>query len=240
MSTRDTDDTDDTDGGAPELGSMDFYAAMRSPRAQRARLRYLRGKRVADVVVSGLGLVATAPVLAAIAAAVKAESPSGPVLFRQRRVGLEGEIFTILKFRTMSVDPEARRVAITATGDAEITRVGRLLRVSKLDELPQLVNVLRGEMALVGPRPEVPEFVAWWEHADRDVILSMRPGITDPASVEFRNEGDLLAAQPDPARFYIYELLPRKTARYVEYVRNASWRTDLRVIADTAIAVLRG
>lgn len=235
------DNTGGTDGGAPDLGSSAFfYSALRTPQEERARRRYLRGKRVADVVVSGLGLVATAPVMAVIAAAIKAESPSVPVLFRQRRVGLEGEFFTILKFRTMAPDPEARRLALTATGDSEVTRVGRVLRASKLDELPQLVNVLRGDMSLVGPRPEVPEFVAWWEHGDRDEILSMRPGITDPASVEFRNEGDLLAAQPDPARFYIYELLPRKTARYVEYVRNASWRTDLRVVADTVVAVLRG
>ncbi|MDO5698397.1 MAG: sugar transferase [Dermatophilus congolensis] len=201
---------------------------------------YLRGKRVADVAVSGLGLVAASPLMAVIALAIAVDSP-GPVLFRQERVGLGGIPFMILKFRTMTTAaPGERRVAVSATGDARVTRVGKVLRASKLDELPQLVNVLRGDMSLVGPRPEVPEYVQQWAPLHRGVILTMRPGITDPASVEFRNESDLLAAQSDPERYYVEELLPRKTARYVDYVRDASWRTDLRVIADTVVAVLRG
>lgn len=204
------------------------------------RRRYARGKRAADVVLAGVGLVVSSPLMAAIAVAVKVDSP-GPVLFRQSRVGQWGKLFTILKFRTMvPVEPDELRLAVSATGDVRVTRVGRILRASKLDELPQLVNVLRGDMSLVGPRPEVPEYVLRWDPDLRDVILSMRPGITDPASVEFRNESDLLAAQPDPERYYVEVLLPRKTARYVDYVRSASWRTDARVVIDTVVAVLRG
>lgn len=213
---------------------------MSSRRSPSARRGYLRGKRIADVAVSSVALVATSPLWMVISAAVKADSP-GPVLFRQQRVGLGGRAFTILKFRTMTtVAPGERRLAVSATGDARVTRVGRVLRASKLDELPQLVNVLRGDMSLVGPRPEVPEYVAQWPADRREVILSMRPGITDPASVEFRNESDLLAAQDDPERYYVEVLLPRKTARYVDYVRRAGWRSDLRVVADTAVAVVRG
>lgn len=205
-----------------------------------ARARYLRAKRAFDVAVSAAGLVVTAPVQAAVAVAVKADSP-GPVLFRQRRVGLHGKDFEILKFRSMAqIAPGERRAAVSATGDARITRVGRWLRRSKLDELPQLFNVLRGDMSLVGPRPEVPQYVAAWNPAHREVILRMRPGITDPASIEFRNESDLLAAHNDPEAYYVAELLPRKTARYVEYVRGASFAGDLRVIAGTLRAVLFG
>ena len=243
---------DDDDEGATTPDRLAAYEAswaddagmvarvLPGARETALRRRFLRGKRAADVVLAGVGLVVASPLMAAIAVAVKADS-RGPVLFRQHRVGLGGEFFEILKFRTMvPVAPDEMRLAVSTSGDARVTRVGRFLRASKLDELPQLVNVLRGDMSLVGPRPEVPEYVLQWDADRRDVILSMRPGITDPASVEFRNESDLLAAQDDPEGYYVEVLLPRKTARYVDYVRSASWRTDARVVADTVIAVLRG
>lgn len=198
----------------------------------------MEGKRVVDVAAAGAGLLVTAPLQAVIAGAVRLDSP-GPVLFRQTRVGRGGEPFTILKFRTMRNDP-VRAGGVTATGDPRVTRVGRVLRATKLDELPQLLNVVRGDMSLVGPRPELPRYVDRWDPARREVILSVRPGITDPASVALRDEGAELAAAPDPEAHYVTCLLPLKTAMYVDYVRSASWRTDLRVVLDTARAVIGG
>lgn len=200
--------------------------------------RYRLAKRGLDVAVSAIGLLAAAPVSAAVAIAVKLDSP-GPVLFRQLRVGRGGQPFAILKFRTMSAAaPGERRVAVSAAGDARVTRVGRALRTSKLDEVPQLLNVLRGEMSLVGPRPEVPQYVARWDASAREVILAVRPGITDPASVELRDEAGLLGEQEDPERYYVEVLLPLKTARYVDYVRTASLRGDLRILGTTVLAVV--
>ncbi len=196
----------------------------------------MEAKRVADVAVAGAGLLLTAPLQALIAGAVRLDSP-GPALFRQTRVGRGGAPFTILKFRTMRTDP-VRVGGVTATGDPRVTRVGRVLRATKLDELPQLVNVVRGDMSLVGPRPELPRYVELWEPARRDIILSVRPGITDPASVAFRDEGSQLAAAADPERHYVDCLLPLKTAMYVDYVRSASWRTDLGIVLQTARALL--
>lgn len=200
--------------------------------------RYRLAKRGLDVAVSAIGLVATAPVSAAVAIAVKLDSP-GPVLFRQIRVGRGGEPFPILKFRTMTAPaPGERRVAVSAAGDARVTRVGRLLRASKLDEVPQLVNVLRGEMSLVGPRPEVPQYVARWDASAREVILAVRPGITDPASIDLRDEAGLLSGQEDPERYYVEVLLPEKTARYVDYVRTASLLGDVKILRQTVRAVI--
>ncbi len=171
---------------------------MTSPAPQRG---YLAVKRAADVACSAAALVLAAPLGAVIAAAIKADSP-GPVLFRQQRVGRGGREFTIYKFRTMTpARPGERRIALSPAGDARVTRVGAVLRASKLDELPQLVNVLRGDMSLVGPRPEVPGYVAAWPPGRAAIILSMRPGLTDPVSVELRDEAALLAAQSDPAGY---------------------------------------
>lgn len=204
-----------------------------------ARRRQAALKRAVDVVVSGVGLVVTGPVMGAVAVAVKADSP-GPVFFRQTRVGLGGREFRIHKFRTMSVAaPGERRDAVTATGDARITRVGHVLRRSKLDELPQLLDVLAGDMSLVGPRPEVPRYVAMWDPTMRSEILSVRPGITDPASIAGIDEGAELAAAHDPEQHYVEVLLPRKQAMYVDYVRNASLVGDLRLLWATARAVVR-
>lgn len=187
-------------------------------------------KRVVDVVASAAGLALLSPLLAAVAVAVRVTSP-GPVLFRQVRVGRDDTRFEILKFRTMRVSGTGPLV--TAHADPRITSVGAWLRRTKLDELPQLVNVLRGEMSLVGPRPEVPEYTRHWTAAQSKVILSVRPGITDPASIHFRDESSFLADQEDPEAYYIEHILPTKAAMYVEYVRTRSLIGDLRLITRT-------
>ncbi|WP_153505260.1 sugar transferase [Cumulibacter manganitolerans] len=194
-------------------------------------------KRVVDVIVAAGALVVLSPLLAAVAVAVQLESPGG-ALFRQLRVGKNGKTFQILKFRSMRVDTNGPEV--TSARDSRITRVGRLIRSTKLDELPQLVNVLRGEMSLVGPRPEVAKYVAHWPPEDREVILSVRPGITDPASVAFRREAEILATQEDPERFYIERILPEKVALYRQYVQKRSTIGDLKVLAETVRRTLGG
>ncbi|MEO8094456.1 MAG: sugar transferase [Pseudolysinimonas sp.] len=192
------------------------------------------GKRVLDLTLSGLLLAVTSPLLAASAMAIKLDS-TGPVLFRQERVGLGGLTFRIHKFRSMSVQHDGRLVS--STGDTRVTRVGRLLRRTKLDELPQLIDVLQGHMSLVGPRPEVPTYVHQWSAERREVILSVRPGITDPASVELRHEADELAGVSDPEAYYVEVLLPRKTAVYVDYVMNRSLLGDVAILLRTVRAL---
>jgi lipopolysaccharide/colanic/teichoic acid biosynthesis glycosyltransferase len=198
--------------------------------------RELLAKRCFDVAASTLGLLASAPVLAVTAALVKASSP-GPVLFRQQRVGLGGQPFELWKFRTMRVGGAGPQV--TADGDTRITRVGRLLRKSKLDELPELFNVLRGDLSLVGPRPEVAKFVAHYPADERRFLQRFRPGITDPATIRFRNEEDILARAPDPDRAYLEEVLPQKLRMYREYLEGASFLSDLGVLSATVKVVLR-
>ena len=193
-------------------------------------------KRAFDLFVSGLMLLVTWPLLMLLAWAVRIDS-RGPALFRQERVGLGGETFRIHKFRSMKVDQTGGLVSMT--GDSRVTRMGRVLRKSKLDELPQILDVLLGHMSLVGPRPEVPKYVEMWPVGTRQVILSVRPGITDPASVELRNEADELATAEDPERHYIESLLPRKTAMYVDYVNNRCFSGDLAVIRRTLATVIR-
>lgn len=193
-------------------------------------------KRGFDLLASGLMLLVTWPLLVAIALAVRMDS-SGPALFRQERVGLRGETFRIHKFRSMRVDHSGGLVS--ATGDKRVTRMGRFLRKSKIDEVPQILDVFMGHMSLVGPRPEVPMYVDMWPASQRHVILSVRPGITDPASIELRNEAGELAAAEDPERHYIESLLPRKTAMYVDYVNSRSFAGDLAIIGHTLATVIR-
>ncbi len=192
-------------------------------------------KRLVDLIASAVGLVLASPVLGLVAGLVRVDSP-GSVIFRQQRVGLGGETFTIHKFRTMHeghAGPE-----VTSSGESRITRTGRVLRKTKLDELPQLFDVLRGKMSLVGPRPEVPRYAALWPTEYRDRILSVRPGITDPVSLELRNESDLLAAADDQEAYYVETLLPYKARRYAEYVETRSLRGDLMIILRTLRAVV--
>ena len=194
-------------------------------------------KRLLDVVGAGAGLVVLAPVLATVALVVKASS-KGPVLYGHERVGRGWSRFKVWKFRTMVTDADQVGPAITAGGDPRITRAGRVLRRTKLDELPQLWNVLVGDMSLVGPRPEARRYAEAYR-ADYDVILTVRPGITDEASIRFRNEEEILAAAEDPERAYLDEVLPEKITLYREYVGSHSLATDLSILARTIARVVR-
>ncbi|HYD48811.1 MAG TPA: sugar transferase [Terriglobales bacterium] len=194
-------------------------------------------KRVFDVICAGIGLLVLMPVLALCAVAVRVTSP-GPIIFRQERVGLYGNTFEILKFRTMRVTTTGRDPQITVGRDPRITRVGALLRKWKLDELPQLWNVVTGDMSLVGPRPEVPKYVAIYPSDQRDLILSVRPGITDPCSVHLRDESDLLSQADDPENFYVGVLLPEKLRMSGDYVRNRSFVSDVGIIVKTIGSVV--
>jgi lipopolysaccharide/colanic/teichoic acid biosynthesis glycosyltransferase len=197
----------------------------------------MRFKRLFDLCLAIPGAVIVSPVLLGIAAWVKWDSP-GPVLFRQVRVGRGGRPFKVLKFRTMLAGAEGKGPPITIGSDPRITRCGAFIRKHKLDELPQLFNVIKGEMSLVGPRPEVPEYVALYPPEVRDVVLSVPPGVTDLASIEFKDESILLAASEDPRRTYIAEILPRKLDLYVSYVGKRSLSLDVQVIAKTIRAII--
>jgi len=194
-------------------------------------------KRIFDVIASAMGLIVSSPLMLIVAGLVKLDSP-GPVLFRQERVGMHGRPFKILKFRTMHADHGGS--GITARDDGRITRTGSWLRSTKLDELPQLINVVRGEMSLVGPRPELPEYVAHWSAAARASVLTVRPGITDPASIQFRRESEMLAEVDDPQGYYLEVLLPQKVALYELYVAQQSFTSDCKVIGRTLMSVIRG
>lgn len=196
------------------------------------------GKRLFDVVASGIGLLILAPVLLVLALIIKLETP-GPVFFRQERVGRFGKSFRIHKFRTMVTDAERKGLQITVGSDARVTRVGAPLRKYKLDELPQLVDVFVGHMSLVGPRPEVPRYVACYPKDVRDIVLSVRPGITDWASIEFKDENEILGRAADPHQAYIDEVLPIKLGYYVTYVKERSFLGDLRVIFATITSLVR-
>lgn len=191
-------------------------------------------KRIFDIVCAGLGLLLLCPLLILLALWIKWDSP-GPVMFRQERVGRFGRPFYIHKFRSMRVDAPALGPQITVGEDPRITRSGRLLRAAKLDELPQLWDVLRGAMSLVGPRPEVPRYVALYTPEQRELVLSVRPGITDPASLQFRNESEVLARAADPEREYVDVILPAKLKIAGDYVRQASLWTDVRLILATLL-----
>jgi len=187
-------------------------------------------KRLFDVVVATLALVVLSPLLLAIAIWIRLDSP-GPVFFRQERVGRHGRVFRIHKFRTMRAD--AGGPLLTIGEDRRITRAGARLRRSKLDELPQLLDVIAGHMSLVGPRPEVPRFVALYPPELRAKVLSVRPGITDAASIEYRRESELLARAGDPEREYVDVVMPEKLRAAARYVDRMSLATDLRVLGAT-------
>ena len=189
-------------------------------------------KRVFDLVGAALALGLLWPLLVGIALWIKLDSP-GPVLFRQQRVGRHGRVFSIRKFRTMAADAPERGPLITVGNDPRITRAGGWLRRSKLDELPPVIDGRAGHMSLVGPRPEVPAYVARYPRDLRDKVLAVRPGITDPVSLAMADEGALLAAATDPEREYIEVLLPRKLHAAAAYAERATLWTDLGVIART-------
>ena len=189
-------------------------------------------KRAFDLLGASLALVLLWPLMLAIAAAIKLDS-RGPVLFRQQRVGRHGVPFRIHKFRTMVADAPQRGPALTVGADVRITRIGHWLRSTRLDELPQLIDVLAGHMSLVGPRPELPQYVAHYPAALRERALSVRPGITDPSSLLYLNEAELLARAADPEREYIEVILPRKLQCAADYAAQASLRSDLTVLLRT-------
>lgn len=195
-------------------------------------------KRLFDWLASTCGLLALAPVLVVLAVCIKLDSP-GPVFFRQERVGRWGKLFRIHKFRTMVIDAERRGLQITVGVDARVTRVGQWLRKYKLDELPQLLDVWLGHMSLVGPRPEVPRYVACYPAKERDVVLSVRPGITDRASIEFKDENLILGRAADPDKAYVEEVLPIKLKYYVEYIETNSLLGDINLIIRTFAALIR-
>ncbi|QDU87393.1 UDP-glucose:undecaprenyl-phosphate glucose-1-phosphate transferase [Pirellulimonas nuda] len=193
-------------------------------------------KRLVDITVSAVGLLALAPLLLGIAIAVRLGS-RGPALFRQQRVGRHGRPFTLLKFRSMGNQPTHSGPLVTASGDPRVTPLGRLLRRTKLDELPQLWNVLVGEMSLVGPRPEVPYYVALY-NADERRVLDWRPGITDPASLEFIDEERRLAGSADPERLYRDVVMPEKLRINLEYAHRATVWTDMGLIVSTLARIV--
>jgi lipopolysaccharide/colanic/teichoic acid biosynthesis glycosyltransferase len=197
----------------------------------------MMGKRLLDITLAGLGLLLLAPLLLLIALAIKLDS-DGPVFFLQERVGRRGVAFKIYKFRTMRHNPAGGGALITVGNDSRITRVGALLRNTKLDELAQLFNVLGGSMSLVGPRPEVARYVAHYPAELRDKVLSVRPGITDYASLEFRNENNLLSMAANPEREYIDAVLPAKLRLQARYVDESSVATDLHILWRTVTTLL--
>lgn len=211
--------------------NMDIESVLKRRRVQLAL------KRLMDIVISGCALAVLWPVLLLIALAIKIDDP-GPVFYRQVRVGRGGRTFRIYKFRTMVVDADKKGLAITVGRDNRITRMGALLRKTKLDELAQLINVFTGEMSFVGPRPEVPKYVEMYTPYQRQVLL-VRPGITDYASIAYRNENDMLAGCDDPEKMYIEKIMPDKIELNMKYLREISPIADIRLILSTIIAVIR-
>jgi lipopolysaccharide/colanic/teichoic acid biosynthesis glycosyltransferase len=191
--------------------------------------------RAVEIAAAAAGLAAASPFLALASAAIVLTTRESP-LFRQRRVGRHGRAFTLVKLRTMRREAGAE---VTACGDARITRIGRLLRRAKIDEFPQLWNVLRGDMALVGPRPEVPRYVDF-DDPRWGAVLAVRPGLTDPVTLLLRNEEELLATVPkDREAFYRGHLQPWKLRGYAAYLADRTWKSDLRILKETLRAVVR-
>ncbi len=197
---------------------------------------YLIQKRLFDIICSTLGLLAASPFFLPIALWIKLDS-RGPVFFLQQRVGKNGQLFQIYKFRTMHRDAPKTRKEITTANDERITRAGRFLRKYKLDELPQLLNVIRGEMSLVGPRPEVPRYVALYTEEQKQV-LTMAPGLTDEASIRFRNENELLGDVENAEKVYIEKLMPDKLSLNIQYMNEASMKKDLDIVMRTLLAIV--
>ena len=198
----------------------------------------LIAKRAMDIVLSACALAILWPLLLLIALAIWIDDP-GPVFYRQVRVGRNGKTFRIFKFRSMVMDADKKGLAITVGRDSRITRVGAVLRKTKLDELAQLLNVILGQMSFVGPRPEVHKYVELYTPYQRQVLL-VRPGITDYASIAYRNENDLLAGAPNPEAMYIEQIMPDKIELNMKYLREISPLADIRLILKTIVAVIKG
>ena len=194
-------------------------------------------KRAFDLLGALGGLIVLSPLLIGVALAIKILMP-GPVFFPQVRVGRYGVPFRIFKFRTMSGEQPKNGPILTIGADPRITPLGHFLRESKIDELPQLLNVLRGEMSLVGPRPEVQKYVDTWTAEQKEVVLSVRPGLTGPASVKFHDQTALLAQYADPEKAYIEVILPEKLRLCMDYVRKGTVLTDISLIIRTILTLM--
>jgi len=195
-------------------------------------------KRVFDVTVAAVGLLLLTPILLLVSLLIKLDSP-GPVFFTQERMGRKFRSFRIYKFRTMVPDAPRLGGKITAGADPRITRIGRYLRWTKVDELPQLLNVLKGDMSVVGPRPEVRQYVELFR-PDYEEILQVSPGITDLASVHYRHEAELLGGAENPEDRYVKEILPEKIKLAKEYLHRSSFFFDIVVLLKTFVAIVKG
>ncbi|MFA5095647.1 MAG: sugar transferase [Candidatus Paceibacterota bacterium] len=193
-------------------------------------------KRLFDAIFSFLGLVLISPLLLAVAILVKFSSP-GPVFYHGERIGRNGKPFRIFKFRTMVLNAESLGGPSTAGDDPRLLKIGPFLKRYQLDELPQLINVIKGEMSLVGPRPEVKEYVDIMPEEEKKIILSLRPGMTDLASLWNFHEGEVLKGSQDPEKTYMEKIRPTKTKLQLEYVKNRSFLLDLKIIVKTILKV---
>jgi lipopolysaccharide/colanic/teichoic acid biosynthesis glycosyltransferase len=189
-------------------------------------------RRLLDLIISGFLILLLSPIFAYVCWRISRTSP-GPVFFRQKRVGRDGQLFNIWKFRTMYVDADRQGPSVTSADDCRVTPIGRWLRDHKVDELPQLINVFTGDMSLVGPRPQVPRFVEHFDTSLRHVVLAVRPGITGPTTLHFRDEERLLADKPNREEYYIQQILPTKLAMDVHYVQTRRLYDDMRVLGET-------
>lgn len=194
-------------------------------------------KRLFDIVASGLGLLVLSPILIIVAIWIKLDS-EGPVFYRQVRVGRYNKDFRIFKFRSMRIGSDKGSLVTIGGRDPRVTRSGYFIRKFKIDELPQLINVFIGDMSLVGPRPEVRHYVNYWT-PEQMRALNVRPGITDPASIRFRNENELLEKAEDPEKYYIEVIMQEKLKLYLEYVENASFWYDIKLIFQTFWVIIK-
>lgn len=194
-------------------------------------------KRLFDIVASGLGLIALSPLFLVLAVWIKFDSP-GPVFYRQVRVGRHNRDFRIFKFRSMRVGADKGSLVTIGGHDPRITRSGYFIRKFKLDEFPQLINVFRGEMSLVGPRPEVRHYVDYWT-PEQMHVLDVRPGITDPASIKYRNENELMEKAEDPEQYYIEVIMQEKIKLYLEYVNHHTFWGDIGLIFQTLWSIVK-
>ena len=194
-------------------------------------------KRLFDIIASGCGLLVLSPLLILIAIWIKLDS-EGPVFFRQVRVGRYNKDFRMFKFRSMRIGSDKGSLVTIGKRDPRVTRSGYFIRKYKIDELPQLINVFIGDMSIVGPRPEVRHYVNYWT-TEQLHVLDVRPGITDPASIKFRNENELLEKVDNPEQFYIEVIMQEKIQLYLEYVKNASLGYDIQLIFQTFWTILK-
>lgn len=195
-----------------------------------------KNQRCFEAIISLSALLILSPLLIFISVLIKLSS-RGPIIFRQERIGYLGEPFMINKFRTMRVNAEGQM--LSTSRDKRVTKIGKWLRATKLDELPQLYNVLNGTMNLVGPRPEVPRFVDAWPANDKKKILSVKPGITDPASIHFKDEATILSKIENVDKYYVQIIIPQKLRIYTNYVESRSFCGDLKIIYTTILSLLR-